>query len=373
MSQNDDICDKQCSNFVCIIFGIIVILGAISIGAGTNTDAVGILSFAGILTLCITLFFCCYTFQNEGKTPCGTTESATPPRRRIRTPPRRSTRPRRPIPTTSRRAEQQADVTVETFGDFVENRFRFGVIVTNRSRFALTDLRVQLVSFPRKALELCDDDDVYFPKIEHEGQLQAVFEFLPTQDCVRGRIIAVVAYLDESGKAFTVSTEPFVIRAVCDLLQAEKVTSKEFELKLQNLSQEEIAFRIEDWTPREAFDNALRVLRTANFHEVSNDFSLERNRAFGRIYGWARGKYTNKSLAVDVSISGINNRRGTKCQVIVLGEDQAMVLPAIDELRERLTVWVCPYCGCNIPLSLVMKLRAGEPIECKHCHAAITQ
>lgn len=157
-------------------------------------------------------------------------------------------------------------------GEIVGGRFRFKVKVQNQSAYTINDVTVYILAYPRDTLILkSDDDDVFFSKIEPNGFRSPSFDFLPTQDCVRGEIVAGVSYVDASGKAHTLTTESYTIRAVCDLLQPEAITPQRFEQKLKQLESGEILLKVEEWSPQEMYDKTLRVLIDSNFHEVSSN------------------------------------------------------------------------------------------------------
>ena len=63
--------------------------------------------------------------------------------------------------------------------------------------------------------------------------------------------------------------------------------------------------------------------------------------------------------------------KGASCTVRVSGEDQAMILPAIDDLRERLSVWLCPMCGSPLTLENVEDLKEGNVVVCPFCAVSI--
>ena len=92
-------------------------------------------------------------------------------------------------------------------GEFIGNRMRFKVKVLNETQFTITDVKVFLISYPTEALHLASDDDEFFPKIEPQGFRSPSFDFMPTQDCVKGEIIAGVSYIDERGTAHTLTTQ----------------------------------------------------------------------------------------------------------------------------------------------------------------------
>jgi hypothetical protein len=92
---------------------------------------------------------------------------------------------------------------------------------------------------------------------------------------------------------------------------------------------------------------------------------------FGKITGLAKGKYTGKSVGVQISVSGPAQEKGASCTIRVSGEDHAMILPAIDDLKERLSAWLCPMCGSPLTLDNVERLRDGKVVECPFCAVSI--
>ncbi|MBN2228451.1 MAG: hypothetical protein JW779_02585 [Candidatus Thorarchaeota archaeon] len=257
-------------------------------------------------------------------------------------------------------------------GEFIGNRMRFKVKVLNETLYTITDVRVFLISYPSKALKIdSEDDDVFFPKIEPNGFRSPAFDFLPTQDCVKGEIIAGVSYIDERGIAHTLTTKPFIIRSVCDLLIPDKISPDEFELKLKKHECGEIVVKVQEWTAAEMFEKSLRIIEDANFYEVESNSDDHDGIFSATISGQAKGKYTGKSIGVKILMSGPVNQKGASCTIQVTGEDQAMILPAIDDLRERLNAWLCPMCGSPLTKDNVEDLKAGRVIVCPFCNVSI--
>lgn len=256
-------------------------------------------------------------------------------------------------------------------GEFIGNRMRFKVKVVNDSQYMITDVRVYLLSFPKGTLKLSGEDDCQFSKIEPGGFRSPTFDFIPTQDCVRGDVLAGVSYVDMKGKAHTLSTKPFVIRSVCDLLLPDQVSPEDFELKLKEHEHGEIVIKVEEWTPAEMYDKALRLVDESNFFEVSSDFEETDGIVYAKISGFAKGKYTGKNVGVQISVTGPKGVKGASCTLRVTGEDQAMILPAIDDLRERLSAWLCPMCGSALTLKNVEDLKEGKVIPCPFCNVSI--
>ncbi|MHA2201374.1 MAG: hypothetical protein ACXABN_15975 [Candidatus Thorarchaeota archaeon] len=263
-------------------------------------------------------------------------------------------------------------VEVRRGGEFIGNRMRFKVKGLNDSPYIITDVTVYLLSYPQDALKFAGEDhDSFFNKIEPGGFRSPTFDFLPTQDCVKGEIVAGVSYMDMRGQPHTLTAKPFTIRAVCDLLIPQQVTPQDFRLKLKELECGEMVIKIKEWTPAEMFEKSLRIVDESNFFEVSSKTEDKDGVFFGTIVGFAKGKYTGKDVGVEITVTGPVGVKGASCTIQVSGEDQAMILPAIDDLRERLSAWLCPMCSSPLTLSNVEELRKGNVVVCPFCGVSI--
>jgi len=354
----------------------------------------GVFVILGILLCCLVGWYCSNTPDTESekkptmvKTLTGEKETLTSlvERRRREMEKTRSTVPARTatvsrVPSASASARSVKPLLVESTrgevkalrgGEFIGNRMRFKVKVLNDSKLTITDVTVWLLSYPSEAMRLEEDDDIKFPKIEPGGFRSPHFDLLPTQDCVRGEIVAGVSYIDASGQAHSMTTEPFVIRAVCDLLQPEIIDASQFSRRLKELECGELTVKVEDWTPEQMYEKTLRILDQSNFYEVDSQFEVKEGIATGEASGWAKGKYTGKKLGVRVRITGKTQKEGASCRISMSGEDDAMILPAIDDLKEQLSAWLCPFCGSKLTLENVKDLRAGRSVKCPFCSVTV--
>ena len=361
--------------FVVIVVAIIMVMvQTYSFPMSIDLYVVIMLVVIGSTMIC----WCARVCESDGK--ISERESMEQHYLRARDTKRTYVRPKKPIPGVIKSIKpvepvppgKKALVKVLRGGEFIGNRMRFKVKVINNSSFIISDVTVYLLSYPNDALQFAGEEHhIFFSKIEPGGFRSPTFDFLPTQDCVRGDIVAGVSYLDERGKPQALTAHPFVIRSVCDLLLPDQVTPQDFELKLKDLECGEITVKIEEWTPREMFDKVLRILDESNFYEVMSELTVSDGIVFGEISGYAKGKYTGKNIAVKISVTGPEETTGASCKIQVSGEDQAMILPAIDDLRERLNAWLCPQCSSSLTLDNVENLRRGEVVQCPFCGISI--
>jgi len=258
-------------------------------------------------------------------------------------------------------------------GEFVGNRMRFKVKIANESDEVITDVKVAILSYPEESLKLESEPMRTVAKLEPKGFRSPTFEFLPTSDCVKGSIIATVSFVDYSGKAHSKTTEPFVIRAVCDLLRAQKVTPDEFVAKLSQLEHNDMVFKVEDWTPEEMHSKAIQSLEASNFYEVQSKFDEVGDHIQSKISGYAKGVYTGKDLGIEITISGKPTQKGATCTIRVSGEDVAMILPAIDEIAQKIQAWLCPVCAAKLPENIVSLLKEGKTANCPFCGVSMNR
>jgi hypothetical protein len=265
----------------------------------------------------------------------------------------------------------EADVKALRGGEFTGNRFRYKVKVVNNSDYVITDTTVTLLSYPRDSLKLDGDVTKIVPKIDPEGFRSPSFGFTPTQDCVKGNIVASVSFVDHKGVAHSLTTQPYTIRAVCDLLTAESITPENFKIKLSSMNHGELIVEVKEWTPEEMGIKTLAILESSNFYEVSMESSKVGEYAETRVTGWAKGKYTGKNVGIEITITGKPEVQGATCKVRMSGEDEAMILPAIDEIKQKLGAWLCPRCSGALPADLVGELKAGRSVACPFCGVTI--
>ncbi|MFW9769291.1 MAG: hypothetical protein ACFFEM_10760, partial [Candidatus Thorarchaeota archaeon] len=255
--------------------------------------------------------------------------------------------------------------------EIVGGKFDFKVKVKNDSGYVITNVTVSMIAYPRDCMELAGENVKTISRIEVGGFRSPQFTLYPTKDCVQGKVVATVSYIDFLDQLHTVNVEPFLIRSVCDLLQPLKETSRTFELVLMGLEKTQQEQTL-DWNAQVLYTKAEKILPAKNFHIVDAEEKLVSGEFIGTIRGYAEGKYTQKKVAVVLLISGPENGRHSTVRVEALGEDVSMLPTTIDELADTMDSWVCLRCGAPLEIEQVEKLGRRLPVRCKYCTHSLT-
>jgi DNA-directed RNA polymerase subunit RPC12/RpoP len=255
--------------------------------------------------------------------------------------------------------------------EIVGGKFDFKVKIKNESGYVITNATVSIVAYPQDCMELTGENVKAISRIEVDGFRSPQFTFYPTKDCVQGKVVATVSYIDFLDQLHTVSVEPYLIRSVCDLLQPLKKTSEAFELLLTGLEKTQQEQTL-DWNAQVLFTKAEKILPAKNFHIVDSDETIVRGEFIGTIRGYAEGKYTQKKVAIILLITGPENGRHSCVRVEALGEDVAMLPTTIDELADTMDSWICLRCGAPLEPEQVEEMGRRLPIRCKYCVHTLT-
>jgi len=255
--------------------------------------------------------------------------------------------------------------------EIVGGKFDYKVKVANNSGYVITNVTVSIVAFPQDCMELAGENVKTISRIEVGGFRSPQFSFYPTKDCVQGKVVATVSYIDFLDQLHTLSVEPYLIRSVCDLLTPSKKTSAEFDLVLSGLEKTQQEQTL-DWNAKVLFTKAEKILPMKNFHVVDTEEHVIAGEFIGTIRGYAEGKYTKRKIAVILMITGPENGRHAVVKVEVLGEDISMLPTTIDELADTMDSWVCLRCGAPLDTEQVDELGQRLPIRCRYCTHTLT-
>ena len=255
--------------------------------------------------------------------------------------------------------------------EIVGGKFDFKVKIKNDSGYVITNVTVSIVAYPQDCMELAGENVKAISRIEVGGFRSPQFTFYPTKDCVQGKVIATVSYIDFLDQLHTLSVEPYLIRSVCDLLTPSKKTTEAFNLVLNELDKTQQEQTL-DWNAQVLFTKAEKILPAKNFHIVDTEERIVSGEFIGTIRGYAEGKYTQKKVAIIMLICGPENGRHSTVKVEALGEDIAMLPTTIDELADTMDSWVCLRCGAPLEVEQVEEMGRRLPIRCRYCTSTLT-
>ncbi len=263
------------------------------------------------------------------------------------------------------------DVQVLRGCEIIGGKFDYKVKIKNDSGYVITNVTVSIVAYPQDCMEMAGETVKTISRIEVGGFRSPQFTFYPTKDCVQGKVVATVSYIDFRDELHTVQVEPYLIRSVCDLLKPLEATTREFELILGDLTKTQQEQTL-DWNAQVLFTKAEKLLPTKNFHIIDTEEQTLAGQFIGTIRGYAEGKYTGKKVAVIFLISGPEGGRHSTVKVEALGEDIAMLPTTIDELAETIDSWICLRCGAPLESEQVDTLHTRLPIRCRYCAHSLT-
>ncbi|MHA2026776.1 MAG: hypothetical protein ACW98U_12820 [Candidatus Thorarchaeota archaeon] len=275
------------------------------------------------------------------------------------------------LEVSSETVDSESGVQVFRGCEIVGGKFDYKVKVKNDSGYVITNVTVSIVAYPQDCMELAGENVKSISRIEVGGFRSPQFTLYPTKDCVQGKIVATVSYIDFLDQLHTVNVEPSLIRSVCDLLQPLQETTKAFELVLSGLERTKQEQTL-DWNAQVLYTKAEKILPAKNFHVVDCEEAIVGGEFIGTIRGYAEGKYTQQKVAVILLISGPENGRHANVRVEALGEDVSMLPTTIDELADTMDSWVCLRCGAPLELEQVEEMGRRLPVRCKYCTSTLT-
>lgn len=210
---------------------------------------------------------------------------------------------------------------------------KYKVKVVNDTDETITNVTALITAHPRDCLRLVGDRSRRATAVEPRGGYRAFeFEFVPTQDCVRGEIHCIVTYHDSKYKQQTVSVEMRNIELLCDLLQPLQATVGELTLMLQNMDEDRGELDLQ-WNPRDLFASLRSALSKLNYYIVESKEESRGGQSIGTIRCLGERKFTEKRVAPEIVVRGPVDGRRSSIIINASGEDDAMLPPAIKEIK----------------------------------------
>jgi len=263
-------------------------------------------------------------------------------------------------------------------GQLEGGEYIFKVKVINNKIYNITDVDIHILSYPEESLVLSrvdghqkiSTDRAKFHKISKGGGfVSPSFVFKPKKDCIKGKIHAVINFIDEEDRIKTINVEPHDIRIICGLLRPKKVTSEDFE----KLTNDLLTFKTvgQDLTiyykPEQLYQKLFVLLKTKNFAIIDSDQQDSSGKFLGFIKGFAEGSFNKKGVGLKLTITGTEGEQFSTLKVEVFAEDKDMTPSIISEFENAVNPQSCPECEENIPIDLVKQMMTGSIAYCEAC------
>ncbi|MHA1479908.1 MAG: hypothetical protein ACTSQZ_00580, partial [Candidatus Thorarchaeota archaeon] len=170
--------------------------------------------------------------------------------------------------------------------EIVGGTFEYKVKIQNNSTSVITNIKVNIITYPEESLKVAGENIREVSRIEIGGFRSLLFRFAPTKDCVEGKIVANVTFLDYQDEIHILEVAPYTIRSVCDLLKPLEIELVEFKQILDGMgsSQDE---QVVDWNPEVLYIKTKQMMQSKNFQIISSEEHTSDSNYMGTIRGFA--------------------------------------------------------------------------------------
>ncbi|MFX1390942.1 MAG: hypothetical protein ACFE9Z_12830 [Promethearchaeota archaeon] len=279
---------------------------------------------------------------------------------------------------------QGESIKVQRGGQIEGSKYIFKIKLVNEREYNITDVNIQILSYPEESLTLISEEPKYknrittldrikVHKVTKGGFISPTFLFLPRTDCVKGKIRAVINFLNESDEIETIIMEPYDIRIICGLLQPNPITVEEFDKFSQDILNfqrvgEEVEVLID---ATYLYEKLLVLLEKKNFFIVDTEKQTIGGKFFGLIKAFARGTYSKNKLGLQITLTGIKNTKKSLLKIETFAQDVDMSPALIYEIQNSIAPKKCRECGHEIPSELLQRIIQGKIIYCENCGAEL--
>ena len=264
-------------------------------------------------------------------------------------------------------------------GDQIEGGdYIFKVKVINNKIYNITDVDIHILSYPEESLVLSrvdghqkvSTDRAKFHKISKGGGfVSPSFVFKTKKDCIKGKIHAVINFIDEEDRIRTINIEPHDIRIICGLLRPKEVSNEDFDkltidlLTFKKVGQDLTIY----YKPEQLYQKLFVLLKKKNFAIIDSKQETSSGKFLGVIKGFAEGTFSKNSVGLKLTITGTEGEQFSTLKVEVFAEDKDMTPSIISEFENAVNPQSCPECEENIPSDLVKQMMTGSVAYCEAC------
>ncbi len=222
-------------------------------------------------------------------------------------------------------------------GRIVGPKFVYKVKIKNATDTNITDVVINLMSYPRDCMQLTTEETRRVAKIEPGGFRSLEFELQPMKDCVEGSLVSSVVYMDAKNEPHPLTVAPFTLKSVCDLMEPLEMSEKDFDALVTKWPKtgETISFKGED--VRALITDVPAIFESKNFQPVVQHVKEDASEIIGEAKGIAIGKYTKRKLALTVQVRGTVTGSRSDGEITCVGyaEDSSMLAACLSEVLDE--------------------------------------
>jgi len=232
-------------------------------------------------------------------------------------------------------------------GQIEGGNYVFKVKVINNKIYNITDVDIHILSYPEESLVLSrvdghqkTTDRAKFHKISKGGGfVSPSFVFKPKKDCLKGKIHAVINFINEQDQIKTINVEPHDIRIICGLLRPKNVSNEDFkELTNDLLTFKKVGEELTIYyKPEQLYQKLFVLLKNKNFAVIDSEQQDSSGKFLGVIKGFAEGSFNKKGVGLKLTITGTEGELFSTLKVEVFAEDKDMTPSIINDtsVKER--------------------------------------
>jgi hypothetical protein len=211
----------------------------------------------------------------------------------------------------------------------------YRVEIDNELPSVVNEVTATLMVYPKECMAFIGQETKIIPMIESGVSKKLEFQFTPTKDYVEGEIQVSISYMDANSELQTIHLEPFAIHSVFDFITPVEIPVEQFDLLLSEL--DAISEKVILETQAEIlFETVQTLLPIKNFYIMDTEMYVDCDIFTGTIRGYAEGKYTQKTVAIILTITGTLNVNQSVVKVQAHGDNIIMLHTIVNEVVSEL-------------------------------------
>ncbi len=211
----------------------------------------------------------------------------------------------------------------------------YGITIKNERATPIYEVSVSILAYPVESLSPVDPLTQTIEDIQPDDSGSLIFGFGIEGEYIEGEIITSVRLIDSNGEDLAAKAGNVFIRSIYNQFEPFEMESDEFIHMKSDMKQ----WNREHTVDAEASDiyNVLQsILETRNLYIFQNE-SMERDNAFMRVIaGIAKSKFSEKSLAIALTVVGTQGDGISKLRIDIFSDNPEIVQSAASDVFETI-------------------------------------